>query len=62
MLEIFDADLIGEEDGTINEEVEGIFHEEETSQESRGLMTGILIRSVIIVFIYVRFFWSMVFR
>ena len=51
-----------EEDGTIDEEVEGIFHEEETSQESRGLMTGILIRSVIIVFIYVRFFWSMVFR
>ena len=62
MLEIFDADLIGEEDGTIDEEVEGIFHKEETSQESRGLMTGILIRSVIIVFIYVRFFWSMVFR
>ena len=61
MLEMFHADLIGEEDGTINEEVEGIFHEEETSQESRGLMTGILIRSVI-VFIYVRFFWSMVFR
>ena len=50
MLEIFDADLIGEEDGTINEEVEGIFHEKEACQESRGLMTGILICSVIIIF------------
>ena len=51
MLEIFDADLIGEEDGTINEEVEGIFHEKEACQESRGLMTGILISSVIIIFL-----------
>ena len=50
MLEIFDADLIGEENGIIDEEVEGIFHEKEACQESRGLMTGILISSVIIIF------------
>ena len=55
MLEIFHADLIEEEDRTIDEEVKGIFHDEEAFQQSQGLMTGILISSVIIVFIYIRF-------
>ena len=55
MLEIFHADLIEEEDRTVDEEVEGIFHDEEAFQQSQGLMTGILISSVIIVFIYIRF-------
>ena len=56
LLEIFHADLIEEEDRTIDEEVEGIFHNEEAFQQSQGLMTGILISSVIIiVFIYIRF-------
>ena len=54
MLEIFHADLIEEEDRTVDKEVEGIFHDEEAFQQSQGLMTGSLISSVI-VFIYVRF-------
>ena len=51
MLEIFHADLIEEEDRTVDEEVEGIFHDKEAFQQSRGLMTGILISSVIIIFL-----------